>query len=87
MQLFGATQALLNANTLHLDPEDDRVFANNLRAVRAQLDETAFDAAWTTGCTMPLEQALDLALLPLPYHASSAVPPHGSHHDLSAQSV
>ncbi len=87
VQLFGATQTLLNASMLHLDPEDDRAFANNIRAVRAELDETAFDAAWTMGCAMPLEQALDLALRPLPYHASSAVLPHDSHHDLSAQSV
>ena len=87
VQLFGATQALLNANMLHLDPEDDRVFANNLRAARAHLDETAFDAAWTTGYAMPLEQALDLALHPVLYHASNAVLPHGSTHDLSVQSV
>ena len=54
------------AFTLRLDPENDRIFASNLRVTRAQRDETTFDAAWMKGYAMPLEQALGLALDPVP---------------------
>ncbi len=62
VRLFGAADALLQTSGLLLYAADRAEFDRNLAAVRAQLDEAAFAAAWQTGRAMTLEQAIAYAL-------------------------
>jgi predicted ATPase/DNA-binding SARP family transcriptional activator len=61
-RLFGAAEALHTAIGTRLDYADQIQHDRNVIAVRAQLDETTFNAAWTAGRSMTLEEAIDYAL-------------------------
>jgi DNA-binding CsgD family transcriptional regulator len=54
----GAAAALAEAVGVVFDPVDRDQNERDVRAVRAQLGETAFAAAWTAGRALPLETAL-----------------------------
>jgi non-specific serine/threonine protein kinase len=64
-RLFGAAEALREA--IHIGPAanyPDRLeYDRYVAAVRAQLDEAAFAAAWAEGRAMTLEQAIECARL------------------------
>lgn len=61
-QLFGASQALRGMENVPW-PLGERVdYQHDLAAIRAQLDEVTFKAAWAAGQAMPLEQAIRYAL-------------------------
>ncbi len=62
IRLFGAADALLQATGFLLDVADRAEFDRNLAAIRAQLDEAVFAAAWQEGRAMTLEQATAYAL-------------------------
>lgn len=47
---------------VRLEYTDQLVHDRNVAAVRAQLDEATFAAAWAEGRAMILEQAIDYAL-------------------------
>jgi tetratricopeptide (TPR) repeat protein len=61
-RLLGASEAILEANGLLLPPLSRVIYERNVAAVRAQLDEARFRAAWAEGRAMTLEQAVAYAL-------------------------
>jgi tetratricopeptide (TPR) repeat protein len=61
-QLLGASEALLGTMGLGPQAGDRQNIARSVAAVRKQLDETAFAAAWAKGRAMSLEQAVSYAL-------------------------
>ncbi|MFQ5796017.1 MAG: BTAD domain-containing putative transcriptional regulator [Candidatus Bipolaricaulia bacterium] len=63
-RLFGAAEALREAIGFPLMPPDRTLldYDRNVAAVRAELSEDAFEAAWTEGRAMTLEQAIAYAL-------------------------
>jgi hypothetical protein len=62
--LLSAAETLLDSIGLSLAawPEVRTDYERYLAAVRAQLDEATFAAAWAGGCTLTLEQAIAYAL-------------------------
>ncbi len=62
VQLFGASEALLDGIGATLEPADQADYDRSVAMTRAQLDESAFAAAWAAGRAMALEQAMTLAL-------------------------
>ena len=66
-RLFGAVATHSERLQYRLDPADQIEFDRNVAAVRAQLTDDAFNAAWAEGRAMTLEQAIAFALsLPEP---------------------
>jgi non-specific serine/threonine protein kinase len=62
-RLFGAAEALREAmGSPHLTTSDHRGYDQDVAALRAQLDEETFAAAWAEGRAMPLGQAIEYAL-------------------------
>jgi tetratricopeptide (TPR) repeat protein len=61
-QLFGAVSTLLSTRKFILLSFDQIEYDHYLSTVRAQLDSTAFDAAWEAGHTMTLQQAIAFAI-------------------------
>jgi tetratricopeptide (TPR) repeat protein len=61
-QLFGVMEALRAANVESLDRANQIVYDRSMAAVRAQIDEAAFAAAWIEGQAMSLDQAIAYAL-------------------------
>ncbi len=55
---LGAVESLCEM----LGPEDRREYEDDVRAVRAHLDEATFNAAWAEGRKMTLEEAIEYAL-------------------------
>jgi predicted neutral ceramidase superfamily lipid hydrolase len=60
--LFGAAEALRETSGASIPPVDRADYDRILAAVRAQLDEQTFAAAWAEGRAMTLEQAIAYAL-------------------------
>ena len=58
VQLFAASQGLFTALGVRLDPADRAEFDHNLAAVRTQLDEATYNAAWMQGQQMTWEQII-----------------------------
>jgi predicted ATPase/class 3 adenylate cyclase len=61
-RLFGAGEAIREAIGAPMAPCDRAGYARSAEALRAQLGEEAFAAAWQAGRGMPLEDAIALAL-------------------------
>ena len=61
-QLLGAVEASYQALGTVMAPADRKEYDHILAAVRAQLDEATFNAAWEEGRKMTLEQAIEYAL-------------------------
>ncbi len=61
-QLFGAAEALREVASTPLPPYQRADYNRNIAAVRAQLDEAAFAAAWAEGRAMTMEQVVVYAL-------------------------
>jgi non-specific serine/threonine protein kinase len=61
-RLLGASESALERLGAFHQPNDRREIDEMTTSVRAQLDETAFQAIWTEGRALPLEQAVALAL-------------------------
>jgi tetratricopeptide (TPR) repeat protein len=61
-RLLGASEALLETMGVGLQPADQFEIDRYVAAVREQLDEVAFEAAWAAGRAMSLEEALAYAL-------------------------
>ena len=59
-QLFGAVEALFDDAT-QLLPADRTEYHRNVASTRAQLGQAAFEAAWTEGAAMTLEQTIAFA--------------------------
>jgi tetratricopeptide (TPR) repeat protein len=66
-QLLGASDALLKAMGLGLQPADQPEVDRFTAAVRQQLDEETYQSAWAKGQAMSLEQATAFALEGNPY--------------------
>ena len=62
VQLLGAAEALLETAVHALEPIHRAEYDRTVAAVRAQLDEAAFAAAWAAGRALSLEQAIAYAL-------------------------
>jgi hypothetical protein len=63
-QLFGASEALLEAIGARLSASNLDDYERNLTHARKSLDAPAFAAAWSAGRAMSLEQAIASALEP-----------------------
>ena len=61
-RLFGAAEAMHEANGTRMEYADQIEHDRIVTAVREQLDDATFVAAWAEGRTMTLEQAVDYAL-------------------------
>jgi hypothetical protein len=61
LQLFGAVAALLESSHTQLLALDADLYERNVAALRAQLDQATFAAAWGAGWAMTLEQAIEHA--------------------------
>ena len=61
-KLCGAADALLELMHTQMHPFDQEHYQQKLAALRAELDQAAFDAALAEGRALTLEQAIDLAL-------------------------
>lgn len=66
VRLLSASFALLEAKDGAHQPSDLPEIEEYIRVTKELLGEAAFQAAWQSGQTMPLEEAVDLALSPLP---------------------
>jgi tetratricopeptide (TPR) repeat protein len=62
-RLFGAAAALREARSLPIPPVERADLDRGIAAVRSNLGEEAFAAAWARGQAMPLEHAITEALL------------------------
>jgi hypothetical protein len=60
-RLFGAAAALRDAITYVLSPEDQQDYAAWMQAVRSHLEPPSWEAAWTEGEAMSLDEALAYA--------------------------
>ena len=60
--LLGAAQSLLDATGVRLGGWDKARFEGTLAAARAQVGEAAFEAEWTEGQAMTVDQAIEYAL-------------------------
>jgi hypothetical protein len=65
-QLLGAAEALLEFIGVRLEPLTRTAYEHNVAAVRAQLSEEAFAAAWNTGRSLTVEQAIAEAFATIP---------------------
>jgi non-specific serine/threonine protein kinase len=74
VRLAGAADALRNLIGMPASARSRSAFASDLTAVRTQLDEAAFAAAWAEGHALSSEQAIEYALA-LPEIPASASPP------------
>ena len=61
-RLFGASEALLGAMGVPLEPGERALQEPYLAAARSQLDETSWQGAWAQGQAMTLEKAISYAL-------------------------
>jgi predicted ATPase len=61
-RLWGATEVMREAIGTIFSPAECRAYGPYIEAARAQLDEAAWERAYTEGKTMTLEQAIEYAL-------------------------
>jgi len=62
VRLLGAWESLCKATGYHIEGPERPDYESNLASLRAQLDESTFEAAWAEGAALTLEQAVELAL-------------------------
>jgi len=67
-RLFGAGDTLREALGARRSPRIQRRYDESVAATRAGLGDTAFDAKWSEGRAMTLEQAIEYALADRPAH-------------------
>ena len=61
-RLFGATAALMSADSIRLEPFNRRDFDHYMAMAKGRMSELAFTAAWAQGAAMTLEQAVEYSL-------------------------
>ena len=91
-QLWGAAEALREANAFPLPPVDRTSYEQGVRAARAQLGAPAFAAAWQEGRTMTPAQAFAaqgrvISPHQTPAGSLSAAPSNASPAELTAREV
>jgi non-specific serine/threonine protein kinase len=98
-RLSGAASSLRTLLGAPLPPIDHRSYEQTVAALRAQLDETIFTAAWAEGQAMPLEEALAEAMQvkarehlppmtpPAPRETPSTSPSRGNPFGLTAREI
>jgi DNA-binding CsgD family transcriptional regulator/tetratricopeptide (TPR) repeat protein len=62
VRLWGATESLLDTLGVAMGPAERHHYGPYISAVRAQLDQRAWESAWAEGQTMSLEEAVEYAL-------------------------
>jgi hypothetical protein len=72
-RLFGAAEALRQAIGAPVPFVERADYDRNTAAVRAQLDEATFNAAWVEGRAMTMEQAIAYTLEAMPSSHSPAI--------------
>lgn len=60
-QLMGAAQAFIESAENQFKPLDLRAFEPPMDLTHAQLEDSAFDAAWSAGYAMPLDEVIEYA--------------------------
>ncbi|HKH35799.1 MAG TPA: BTAD domain-containing putative transcriptional regulator [Rubrobacter sp.] len=73
-RLLGATEVMREAIGTIFSPAERRAYGPYIEAARAQLDEAAWEKAYTEGKTMTLEEAIEYALSGEEEPPPSAVP-------------
>jgi tetratricopeptide (TPR) repeat protein len=61
-RIFAAAHALRQRTNSPRPLPDSAAYQTNMWTLKQQLDESKFDAVWTEGLNMPLEQAVELAI-------------------------
>jgi predicted ATPase/class 3 adenylate cyclase len=61
--LYGAAEALRTATASLMMWYERRDYGREVAALRQQMPPQALDQAWTSGCSLTIEQAVDLALM------------------------
>ncbi len=61
-RLWGASEGLIGGIGGIILPSDSAVYQPHLDAVRTQLDEATFEAAWSAGRAMTIEEAVEYGL-------------------------
>jgi predicted ATPase len=61
-QLFGSAEAILNSTGIALEPADQLEYRQNLAASKSKMDPPAWQAFWSRGEAMPVEEAIAFAL-------------------------
>jgi non-specific serine/threonine protein kinase len=74
-RLFGAAATLRDTLGTVFSPRDRADHEHDLAALRTQLGEQPFAAAWSEGRALPLEEAIDYALVDAAFTAAPATPP------------
>jgi tetratricopeptide (TPR) repeat protein len=62
LQLFAAANALREKGGTPMTPNEQVYFDEQLKGLRDELNSIQFDAIWSRGRTMAMEQAIELAL-------------------------
>jgi len=61
-RLFGAAEALRSANAFLMMWHERRVYDREVARLREQMPVDALEKAWAAGCSLTMDQAIDLAL-------------------------
>lgn len=61
-RLFGAAEALLEANPYHLSPADRSAWQDNLAQLQTRLDRVSLQKAWNEGRSVSVSQVIEHAL-------------------------
>jgi tetratricopeptide (TPR) repeat protein len=62
-QLFGSAKAILNSTGSGLEPADQMEYQHNLAVSKSKLDPSAWQAFWSRGEAMPMDEAIAFALV------------------------
>jgi predicted ATPase/class 3 adenylate cyclase len=62
LQLFASANALRKQRGTPMTPDEQTYFEEQIKILRENMDEMQFDAAWSKGHAMTMEQAIALAL-------------------------
>jgi tetratricopeptide (TPR) repeat protein len=62
LQLFAAANALREQDGTPMTPDEQTYFDAQLKGLRAKMDSMEFDALWSQGRAMTMEQAIAVAL-------------------------
>ena len=62
VQLFAAANTLRDKSGTRMTPDEQAYFDEQLNGLRAKMDLTNFESAWSKGHSMRMEQAIELAV-------------------------
>jgi tetratricopeptide (TPR) repeat protein len=66
LQLFAAANALREGSNTPMTPDEQTYFDDQLKILHERMDLRQFDSIWSKGHAMRIEQAIELAVVPVP---------------------